>query len=122
MAQHNQLGKKGEALAATYLKQKGYEIIEQNWRNAKDEIDIVAIHDNFLVIVEVKTRSTDYFGEPSEAVTNIKQTYLIRAAEEYVIEKEIDLEVRFDIISIILKSNQHRINHIEDAFYPTIQE
>jgi len=120
MAQHNQLGRKGEALAATYLTQKGYEIIEQNWRNAKDEIDIVAIHDNFLVVVEVKTRSTDYFGDPSEAVTNIKQTYLIRAAEEYVIEKEIDLEVRFDIISIILTSNQHRIHHIEDAFYPTI--
>ena len=122
MAQHNQLGKKGEALAATYLAQKGYEIIEQNWRNARDEIDIIAIQNNFLVIVEVKTRSTDYFGDPSEAVTDKKQTFLIRAAEEYVIEKEIDLEVRFDIISIILKSNQHQIQHIEDAFYPTIQE
>ena len=122
MAQHNQLGKKGEALAATYLSQKGYEIIEQNWRNAKDEIDIIAIHDNFLVIVEVKTRSTDYFGDPSEAVNDMKQSFLIRAAEEYIIEKEIDLEVRFDIISIILTSSQHRIHHIEDAFYPTIQE
>jgi putative endonuclease len=122
MAEHNELGKKGEELAAEYLLGKEYEIIEQNWRTGKDEIDIIAKHNNFLVIVEVKTRSTDYFGDPSEAVTDIKQKFLIRAADEYVNQKEIDLEIRYDIISIILKSNQYQIQHIEDAFYASHQE
>jgi len=120
MAKHYDLGKKGEKIAATHLAKQGYTIKERNWRFGKDEIDIIAEHDNFLVVVEVKTRSSSYFGNPEEAVDEQKQGFLIRAANEYVIQKEIDLEVRFDIFSIIIESGKQTINHIEDAFYPTL--
>ena len=120
MAKHYDLGKKGEKIAATHLAKQGYKIKERNWRFGKDEIDIIAEHDNFLVVVEVKTRSSSYFGNPEEAVDEQKQGFLIRAANEYVIQKEIDLEVRFDIFSIIIESGKQTINHIEDAFYPTL--
>lgn len=120
MSNHYDLGKKGEEIAANYLAAKGYHIIERNWRFGKDEIDIIAEHDNFLVIVEVKTRSTNYYGNPEEAVDEMKQRFLIRATNEYVLQKEIDLEVRFDIFSIIIESGKQIINHIEEAFYPTL--
>ena len=68
MAKHYDLGKKGEEIAANYLAEKGYKIIARNWRFGKDEIDIIAEHDNFLVIIEVKTRSSSDYGEPEEAV------------------------------------------------------
>ena len=122
MAKHFELGKKGEEIAAIYLMGKGYNILERNWRFGRDEIDIIAEYDKFLVIVEVKTRSTGYFGKPEESVTEKKQRFLIRAANEYVNQKEIELEIRFDIFSIVIESNKQTINHIEDAFYPTIQE
>ena len=122
MAKHYELGKKGEEIAARYLAGKGYQIVERNWRFGKDEIDIIAEYDNFLVIVEVKTRSTNYFGNPEEAVDEQKQRFLIRATNEYVNQKEIDLEIRFDIFSIVIEAKKQTINHIEDAFYPTIQE
>jgi len=120
MAKHYDLGLKGEEIAANYLAAKGYEIIERNWRFAKDEIDVIAKHQDFLVMVEVKTRSSSFFGNPEEAVDEQKQRFLIRAANEYVLQKEIDLEVRFDIFSIVIESGKQTINHIEDAFYPTL--
>lgn len=120
MAHHTDLGKKGENIAAGHLKGKGYKILERNWRYGKDEIDIIAETEMFIVFVEVKTRSTNYFGEPEESVTDKKQQFIIRAADEYVIQKEIDKEVRFDIVSIIIESNKQTIRHIEDAFYPML--
>jgi len=120
MAHHTDLGKKGENIAAGHLLGNGYKILERNWRYGKDEIDIIAETEQFIVFVEVKTRSTNYFGEPEESVTDQKQRFLIRAADEFVIQKEIDKEVRFDIISIVLESNKQTIRHIEDAFYPTL--
>ena len=122
MAEHNILGKKGEDLAADFLIKNGYEILERNWRTGRDEIDIIARKDNLLIIAEVKTRSTNYFGEPEESVTTKKQMFLIRATDKYVNENEIDDQIRYDIISIILKPGYHSINHIEDAFYPTMFE
>ena len=122
MAEHNDLGKKGEEIAARYLLGKGYTILEQNWRHKRDEIDIIASDGNYLIIVEVKTRSTSYFGEPEEAVTDKKQKFMIRAAEEYVISNDIHMEIRYDIISIIIGGNQQRIRHIEDAFYAENEE
>ncbi len=120
MAKHYDLGKKGEEIAASHLVKQGYIIKERNWRFGKDEIDIIAEYDNFLVVVEVKTRSTNYYGNPEEAVDEQKQHFLTRAANEYVLQKEIDLEVRFDIFSIVIESGKQAINHIEDAFYPTL--
>lgn len=118
MIEKHELGKRGEAFALHLLVSKGFKIIATNWRFRKDEVDIIATDDQFLVIVEVKTRSTNYFGEPFTAVTKKKQGFLIRAANAYIEENDIDLECRFDIISIVFAENKHQVEHIEDAFYP----
>ncbi len=118
MAFHNEIGKRGEILAANYIKQKGYNIIKSNWRFRHKEIDIIAYDGDELVIVEVKLRSTDYFGDPSEAVTKKKQRYLIEAAEAYLRTIHEAPEVRFDIVSIIASGNNYEYEHITDAFNP----
>lgn len=118
MAKHIELGKKGEELARRFLEKKGYVIIEANWRHEKDEIDLIAWDKNELVIVEVKTRSTSFFGEPEEAVGSQKEEFLIRATESYLEEKKMDVDTRFDIVSIILNQKEQQITHIVDAFYP----
>jgi putative endonuclease len=120
MSEHNKLGKRGEETAAVYLAGLGYKIIERNWRHQKDEIDIIARDGDFLVIVEVKTRSTDVFGNPEDAVTTKKQKFLIRATEEYIFKNDISLETRYDIISVIKQGNKETIRHIKEAFYPTL--
>lgn len=118
MARHNELGKEGELLAQNTLRDKGYAIIETNWRFDKDEIDIIAMDGDELVVVEVKTRSTDFFGDPEESVNFQKEKFLIRATEAYLLENDLDIETRFDIIAIILNKKETKIVHIEDAFYP----
>ena len=118
MAEHNDFGKLGEELAVDYLTGKGYEILERNWRNVHKEIDIIAKDGKFLVIVEVKTRQTDEYGEPDVAVTRKKQRMLIAAANAYITRKGLDIETRFDIISIIFRDGEPVIEHIEDAFLP----
>ena len=118
MAKHITLGKKGEELARKYLEEKGYRILETNWRHGRDEVDIIAMDGDELVIVEVKTRSSDRYGEPEDDVNWAKEKFLVRATEAYVEEKDLDIDSRFDIISIILNENEYRIKHIEDAFYP----
>ena len=118
MAAHNDFGNLGEELAVDYLTGKGYKILERNWRNIHKEIDIIAKDGNFLVIVEVKTRQTDAYGAPDTAVTKRKQRMLIAAANAYITRNKLDVETRFDIISIILKGSEPVIEHIEDAFLP----
>lgn len=118
MAEHNDFGKLGEELAVDYLTGKGYEILERNWRNIHKEIDIIAKEGKFLVIVEVKTRQTDEYGEPDVAVTRKKQRMLIAAANAYITRKGLDMETRFDIISIVFRDGEPVIEHIEDAFLP----
>ena len=117
MAEHNQLGKQGEELAVQFLQKLGYVILEINWQQHKFEIDIIAQDKNEIVFVEVKTRSTAYFGKPEEAVTLTKQKHLIEGADFYLQEKEIDLEARFDVVSVVIDKTTE-INHIKDAFYP----
>ena len=118
MAKHNELGKKGEDIAAQYLSEKGYEILERNWRNRHKEIDIIAKDGNELVIVEVKTRQNDEHGEPDLAVTLPKQTRLIDSANAYMFQNNLDINTRFDIISIVFKDERPVIDHIQDAFLP----
>jgi putative endonuclease len=120
MAQHNELGQKGEEIAACYLTGLGYFILERNWRCDKQEIDIIAKDGDWLVIIEVKIRSCSFFGDPSEAVNRKKRKGLVRAADVYANLKNISGEVRYDIISIILEGDRENISHIKDAFYPTL--
>ncbi len=118
MIDKQELGRLGEEFALHLLVSKGFKILATNWRFRKDEVDIIAKDDSFLVIVEVKTRSTNYFGEPYTAVNKKKQGFLIRAANAYIEKNNIDLECRFDIVSVVFAENKHQIEHIEDAFYP----
>lgn len=116
MAEHNDLGKLGEDFAAKYLLANGYKILDRNWIYQKKELDIVALKDNLLVVVEVKSRSTDYFEHPADTITLSKIKFLVRATQGYVDSKEIEQEVRFDVISVIKRDSKFVIEHIEDAF------
>ena len=118
MAEHTDLGIKGEEMATEHLVQNGYKVLERNWRFGKEEVDIIATIDEWLVVVEVKTRNSDYFGLPQESVSRTKQAHLIRAAHAYIEKKGLDLEVRFDVIGIILNKQQQELSHVEDAFQP----
>ena len=116
MADHNELGKKGEQLAIDFLVKKQYKILERNYRYLKSEVDIIAQKDRFLVAVEVKTRATDFYGKPQDFVDPKKIKRLLSAIDNYVIEKELEVEVRFDIIAIIHYKQQIKIEHLKDAF------
>ena len=116
MATHNELGERGEDLAIEYLLKQGYLIVERNWRFQKAEIDIIAQKGTTLAIVEVKTRSTDYFGDPQDFVKPKKIKLLVKAVDEYVSTRDLEVEVRFDIIAIIKKKNAFEIEHLKDAF------
>ena len=85
----------------------------------KEEIDIIAQIGSELVIVEVKTRNSDFFGEPHEFVSKSKQRHLIRAAAAYIDKHDIDLETRFDVIGVILNKTVEKIDHMESAFQPS---
>ena len=118
MAHHNELGKLGEKLAAVYLLKNGYEILAQNYYFDKAEIDIIAKKsEDTLVVVEVKTRNSDFFGDPQEFVTPSKIKLLVKAANEYIISSDLDMEVRFDIIALIKNKTIEKIEHFENAFY-----
>lgn len=117
MAESHDKGKEGEDIAASYLRGMGFEILETNWQSNHQEIDIIACKGNLLLIVEVKSRSTNYHGEPEVFVNRQKQRMLIKAANHYVAKKRMEREIRFDIISILFKGDSHRLNHIEDAYY-----
>ncbi len=117
MASHNELGKLGEELAVDFLQQNGYAILETNWVFQKAEIDIIAQKENVLAIVEVKTRSSIDFGLPQDFVKPKKIQLLVKAVNEYVTSRDLDVEVRFDIIAINKEANDFHIEHIEEAFY-----
>ena len=121
MSQRNKLGRWGENYAADYLQAHGYKILHRNWHFYHLEIDIVAQQADVLAIVEVKTRSNTTFEHPQEAVNNTKIQCLIEAADAYVKQFNIDLPVRFDIVTIITHNGQRppEINLIQDAFYPS---
>ncbi len=111
-----ELGKYGEEAAKKYLINKGYQILHRNWRFKQDEIDIIAKKAQWLIFIEVKTRTSTAFGKPHEFVDSRKENALIRAADAYVHENKIDENIRFDIISILVSSQKDiLINHIEFA-------
>lgn len=121
MALHNELGKEGEIAAIEYLKDKGYQIRHINWHRGHLELDIVAQTEDQLVIVEVKTRSGNQWESPESAVNHTKIRRILSAADFYIKCFNIDMDIRFDIISIVGYAPDFQIEHIEDAFYPPMQ-
>ena len=116
MATHNDLGEKGEDIAVEFLQKKGYKILDRNWRFKKAEVDIIAQKNEVLIIVEVKTRTSNYFGNPQDFINQKKVQLLVEAANEYVISKDLDVEVRFDIVAILKNKQEFDLEHLEDAF------
>ncbi|MGB3152404.1 MAG: YraN family protein [Maribacter sp.] len=117
MGKHNEFGKEGEQIAVDFLLKKGYTIRYKNYRYLKSEIDIIAQKDTILAIVEVRSRSSDFMVNIAETVTPKKIKLLVMAADHYVTEADLDLEVRFDIITILKNKNRFELEHLENAFY-----
>lgn len=120
MSNNLDTGQRGEFLATEFLERKGWRIAERNWRAGRGEIDVIAwAHDRLLVFVEVKTRASDGFGGPEEAVNARKQDIMARTAGIYMEHIGYDWEIRFDIVAILLKGDKVlEIRHVEDAFFP----
>ena len=121
MTVQKELGDMGEQIAFEHLVKKGYRIKARNWRYKNAEIDIIATQNKQLVIVEVKTRSAAIYEEPRDSISDQKIRFLTYAAEAYIMEYEIDLETRFDVIAIKwFGKGKYELNHIEDAFTPMV--
>lgn len=120
MAAHNELGRYGEHLAKTYLEQQGYLILETNWIYGRAEIDLIAFYEDKLIFVEVKTRRSVDYGEPEDFVDWKKEKQLEFASGVYIDRRKHLGEIRFDIVAIVFENKElYKINHIEDAFWPT---
>ncbi len=117
MAQHNDLGKKGESLAVDHLEKNGYIILERNYRFDKAEVDIIATKGEDLVIIEVKTRSNTHFGAPEDFVKPKQIKNLVKVVDAYINANALDLDVRFDIIALVKEGDNYTIEHLKDAFY-----
>ncbi|MDH6354889.1 putative endonuclease [Dysgonomonas sp. PH5-45] len=120
MAQHNDLGEKGEAAACRFLQNSGHRILHRNWRYGRHEIDIIAENEDYIIFVEVKTRSSTRWGQPEDAVSEGRIKRMVEAADFYLNNNETDKEVRFDIVAITSGRNGFDINYIEDAFFAPI--
>ncbi len=117
MGTKRKIGEKGESLAAQYLQEAGYEIVERNWRTGHKEIDLICRQNGLFIFVEVKSRINLRQGMPEESVSDSKISSVTAAAGIYLYEKKYT-DVRFDVISIIFKADDsHELLHIRDAFY-----
>ncbi|MCB0382935.1 MAG: YraN family protein [Psychroserpens sp.] len=117
MANHNALGKKGEDLAVDFLLKQGYSILERNYTFQKAEVDIIAKKEEVLAIIEVKTRSSNVFGNPQDFLKPKQIQRIVKAVDHYVSSNQLDVEVRFDIIAIVKNGIQFDIQHLENAYY-----
>lgn len=118
MAEHNELGKKGEDIACDYLRKAGYLILDRGWTWLKSEIDIIAYFNGRLVIVEVKTRSSLEYADPDDTIGRKKLLQIYDATDRYMMVKNITWEVQYDLITVIDHGHTWTIDHIEEAFYP----
>lgn len=119
MALHNELGRWGEEVAERYLESKGYRILERDWKDKHKDLDIIAVDNGCLVIVEVKTRRLNSLVAPELAVDYRKIKNITLATNKYVKLKCIDLPIRFDIVAVTGTNDENcSVEHIEDAFLP----
>ena len=114
MGKHNkEIGKKGEETALKYLQKKGYQLVDQNYRHRRGEIDLIVKREDILVFVEVKLRSGSYFGYPEEMVSENQWELLMETAKAFQIENGYNGPIRFDIVAIL----GEQIRHFEDAIF-----
>lgn len=114
------IGEKGEKIAQNYLLQNGFQILHTNWRFGYKELDIIATKNACLHIVEVKTRTSQFWENPKDAVVRRKQKNMIAAADAYISKYDINMQTQFDVISIILDADKYDIEYISEAFSSTL--
>lgn len=119
MAAHNELGKWGEQVAREYLLVNGYTLAAEDLRVGRVEVDIIAFKGQSVCFVEVKTRSTD-FVDPADAVDKKKQRRMVRAADSWVRSNKIPHDPQFDLILITGTPEAYTLEHIPDAFLPSL--
>ncbi len=114
------LGRRGEDLAASHLRRRGYHILARNYRRRFGEVDLVARHRGQLVFIEVKTRLSDRYGSPFEAVDRRKQRQLVLIARDFIARHHLEDEVaRFDVVAVTMGNDGRvRVEVLEDAFHP----
>ena len=117
MAQHNELGKKGEEKAIAFLTSIGHVLLATNYRAGRDEVDVITRQNNTIIFTEVKTRSTDYYGHPEEFVDKKKRKAMKKVAEAFLLENNLNIDIRFDIVSITNTQGELKVYHIPDAFF-----
>ncbi|MCE4563777.1 YraN family protein [Maribellus sp. CM-23] len=120
MVSTRELGEIAEGLAVQHLEKLGCQVLDRNWYHGHLELDIIARDADELVIVEVKARSGLRYEHPSEAVTNTKIKRIVEAADAYIIQNDIELDTRFDVITVIFVDQKFELEHFKDAFYPTM--
>ena len=122
MAEHNIIGQKGEELAAKIMREKGFRVVDMNWKFGHLEMDVIAVSRKEIAFVEVKTRTTSFGGKrPEEYVDDLKRRRMAAAANAYIKFHKIELTPRFDIIGITMDADTHEVKevtHLEDAFLP----
>ena len=120
MAVHNDLGRRGEEIAKEYLENLGYRILKMNWKYGRAEVDVIAEQHGVIIFVEVKTRTSIDYGQPEDFVSRKKELQLEFASAAFIEMKNHQGEIRFDIIAIVFENKDlYKINHIEDAFWPS---
>jgi putative endonuclease len=112
-------GKRGEETAVAYLQSHGFTIRNTNWRWGHKELDIVALKGKTLHIVEVKTRRAGFLVEPQASVDRRKQQHTVAAANAYVQRFDLDCDVQFDIVTVVISGEKSAVEYVPDAFYPT---
>ena len=117
MGKHNELGQLGENIAAEFLQANEYQILERNFRYNRYEVDILAEKNGILAVIEVKTRSSVAFGLPQEFVKPKQIGKLVEVVDHFIQSRNLELDVRFDIIAISKIGNRYEVEHLKEAFY-----
>lgn len=120
MSESYTLGQRGETLARQHMERLGYQILEQRWKSHHYELDLIAFDPGSgeIVFCEVKTRATDVWGRPEDAIDMGKIRRTVRAAHHYLCLHRVSYPARFDVFAIICPRNgEPTVNHIRDAFY-----
>ncbi len=121
MVSAKEIGRIAEGHARQHILGLGYKILDTNWYYGHLELDIIAQEGDQLVVVEVKSRNGIRYEHPSEAITNAKIRNIVEATEAYIFEKDLHMDTRFDVITVIFfKDNKFELEHFPDAFYPTL--
>lgn len=119
MTDRKKTGDAGEALAAKFLSGLGYTLERTNYRYRRTEIDLIAWDGDCLVFVEVKTRRSAYFGDPSTFFTYEQQRRISRAASAFMEQIGHEWEIRFDLVAILYRSDtDYKLDHYTDVFFP----